>query len=139
MKYQSIIVLIIVLCFTSCNTYRTKYRLNRMMSSSIELPDNLIKVGPDSSSIYHVSKLPKLIIWIDSTECSSCRLSQLDVYSSLYNCTQKELLCKIVVIISPKKAEKEYVASLAGMYACLPVYIDTNNKFYRLNKHIPHD
>lgn len=102
------------------------------------IPAGMLKY--DKGKIAQVSELPnfdnKMVVWVDSTKCSTCHLPYLYNYSDLADFCKEKLLDKagVVIIISPKKSElpslkKELVKNRYNF----PVYIDVNREIEKLN------
>lgn len=86
----------------------------------------------------------KMVVWIDSTKCSTCHLEYLYNYNDLVDYCKESLFdyCKaksldqtgVVVIISPKKSELSSLKKeLVKNRYSFPVYIDVNREIEKLN------
>jgi len=81
----------------------------------------------------------KTVVFIDSSECSSCALKHINGWNSRIESTEQlGDAMQYVFIISPKSREKGILYRwIAASGLNHPVYIDTRHYFARENKHIP--
>lgn len=138
MKHYIIISLVTLVLFYGCST-STNRQLRRFIGDSISLdfePKEIV-AGFESGLVAIEGNIPKLIVYIDSTECSTCRISRLQEYNDIFYRSLRDRNFKILVIFAPKKSEIQTVKMLMEYYA-FPhsVYIDENNEFYNQNKAI---
>lgn len=141
------ILLIIVLCFlavasTGCKKAQLRRQLKELMSSTIVLPEKITCVYngevfpmPDS-----LRDKPKLIVYIDSTECTTCRISQIGKYYHIFQLLKEKGLFELMLIFPNIELlgipAERYV--LDSEVRC-PVYFDIGNKFPELNPSITFD
>ena len=127
---------------SGCKKALLRNQLKGLMSSTIVLPERITCVNngeeypmPDS-----VRSKAKLIIYLDSTECASCRISRLGMYHHLFQLSEETGLYEVVVLLSNIKFHGipvlRYVSDQELEH---PVYFDVENKFLELNKSIPQD
>lgn len=140
----AISLVITLLAVVSCSSDRNKVRrkLNGMMDSAIVLPD-------DISCIRNGSMLPaeeadlcgkRLIVFVDSTECSRCRIENFARYQEFLARSEDTKAFKVIFLLSiEKKSHDEIVDFLLLTEPNYPVYIDEKNDFRRLNPTIPDD
>lgn len=69
----------------SCARLELKREMKRFRASEIVLPAEMEKSQGGAIVPVHREELsgPKMVVFIDSTECTSCRLSKLMVYDSV--------------------------------------------------------
>lgn len=142
-KFRACIILAgLLLSTTSCDTLRLRYNLSRIMKGKIVLPDN-VRVAFDGEVLSMDDSLrigPKMIIYIDSTECSMCRLSKLVMYDPLYKLSKESNAFRLVILIPPQKVQGMDISRIvADMEYGIPVYIDEDNAFLNDNPSIPSD
>ena len=112
------------------------------MGSTIVLPDSIICVNngaeypiPDS-----LRTKAKLIIYLDSTQCASCRISHLELYHHLYHLSGELGSFEVLMLLSNIDLYgvpiARYVSDLELEH---PVYVDVENKFLALNPSVPAD
>ena len=126
----------------SCARQELKREMKRFMASEIVLPAEMEKSQGGTFVPVRREELsgPKMIVFIDSTECSSCRLSKLMVYDSVERLSREGGNFRFVVLISAKKSESAKVRDLLlHSEISFPVYLDTEHDFRRLNPSIPDD
>ena len=132
----------ILLSLSSCSE-RQKLRktMSKFVQTEIQIPDDLECVYNREVTIINKDTLKpyKLIVYYDSLDCSSCRISHLmDIYP-LYDMSDT---CdfSVVTIFSPKKENLEEVKFQLSI-ANHPehIYIDSFNTFSKINQHIPTD
>ena len=111
-----------------------------MYSHSISFQDSVIRIYDKNVTKETLSKrsIPTFIVYIDSAECQSCRISKLMKYSDLYNDDKGKV--NVVVLFSPSKGNLDHLQSVLSRYNYpFPVYIDPNNTFLKTNPFIPED
>lgn len=131
---------IAILCFlavasTGCKKAQLRRQLKELMGSTIVLPEKI-------SCVYNGEVYPmpdslrdkaKLLMYIDSTECTGCRLSKLVQYKSFVE-SLKERDIEFFVLLTPRQEEKEYLTDLILSYAFpFPVFLDEANAFFTAN------
>lgn len=123
----------------SCEKHNIKVNVNSFMGSDINIPTNMLFFEGEKDMNIH-NKISKMIIWYDSTECSQCKLHNVDDYlkfESEINDTIKKM--DIAIVFSPDIATikmKLFVSQITHLHY-YPIYVDTANAFYKLNPHIP--
>lgn len=110
-----------------------------MMSKQVIMPSMLEKVQRDSVLLCAMDARAKCIIYIDSTECSSCKIGHLPRYDALYNLLKRDYSFDLMVVISPKAKEREWVIRQLQLSMGYPVYLDSGNRMLTLNPFIPQD
>lgn len=95
----------------SCARMELKREMKRFMASEIVLPAEMEKSQGGAIVPVHREELsgPKMVVFIDSTECTSCRLSKLMVYDSVERLSEESGNFRLVVLISAKKGEEAKV------------------------------
>ena len=144
--YRSILLLLlglapVVLLPSSCgNHYAVAKEFRKMLGNTIHFPDAIVRIPDDGLSTEGLinNGLPKLVIWIDSTECSSCRIGNLYEYEELYR-QSRDSGFEVVIMFSPREDEYCDAMHMVGLrHYAFPVYFDSDNSFGIANK-IPSD
>ena len=132
----------ILLSLSSCSE-RQKLRktMSKFVQSEIQIPDDLECMYNRELTIINKDTLKpyKLIVYYDSLDCSSCRISHLMDLYPLYDMADTSNF-SVITIFSPKTDDLEEVElqlKIANHPEC--IYIDSNHGFCRLNKSIPLD
>lgn len=122
----------------SQNPYRTS--LERMMSSTVVLPDDAKGIRSDVSFLLldSLKDVPKLIIYIDSSQCTSCKVGKLLEYTKLFKLSDETKLFQPLIIITLPHKELSSVSQLIQRSRLpFPVYIDVSGSFRSTNPQIP--
>lgn len=132
-----IVAILILLC--SCNNIRKEIEL--LSSRPIMLPDTLSNfyISKEEGHINSSIPLMKLIVYIDSSECASCSIKQIDEWNSIIDSVLK-ISDKInfYFILTPQKINLFSVKkTLIAEGFNYPVLLDTLGKFEKLNPHLP--
>lgn len=145
MKYHITRVITSLLFFaiiSSCVERRkVKDIMLEFVTSDIIIPDDLDCVFNAETSMSYIDTLKsnKLIIYYDSLDCSSCRISHLFDLYPLYNMADTSDF-SVMTIFSPKKSEVENTRfQLMLINHTIPIYLDKNGSFAQLNNCIPTD
>lgn len=119
----------------SCNPINIQTELREFVNSEIIFPTTLNSWYTGDTLQF---KGHKLIYYIDSTGCTSCRLNRL--YEDLNILSEMDMECKILSIIAPNRT---YLNTLSKFFDnhCIykNLYIDTKNNFFSLNHNLPKD
>lgn len=145
MKYHitRVITSLLLLTIISSCVERRKVKdiMLEFVSSDIIIPDDLdcIFNAETSASYIDTLKSNKLIIYYDSLDCSSCRISHLFDLYPLYTIADTSDF-SVMTIFSPKKSEVENTRfQLMLINHTIPIYLDKNGSFAQLNNCIPAD
>lgn len=137
-----LVKVVTILClqlFISCNSIQSSMR--SVSGHIVSIPDSCTIVYGNSAVPMLSSPVhPVFLVYMDSSECSSCLIPKLHRYDDLYAesiRTQQFTLC---IIISPKKHFcRQIVPYILSQSFQFPVFIDKEYRFYDLNPHIPTD
>lgn len=127
-------------CTSSCLQIGTRKTLRQMMSSVTVLPENVtcIQNGEIYPMLDELRSSPKLIVYIDSLGCTSCKLNQLTVYHRLFDLSESSNLFSLYIIFSPNKNRAENLIKTIQQYRYpFPVYVDYDGVFGENNPFIP--
>ncbi len=132
-----------ILVFFACgNRQKIVEELSQLQSKSIILPQQsrFTIQGKDTvlMDFMKESRL-KLLVFIDSSECSSCSVNKMFLWDNLIEYSRKyKGNLKFYFIFSPQKQDKESVQiALTNNAFDYPVFIDSLGEFERWNPHLP--
>jgi len=128
--------LALALLIAGCSGSSEEKRNKRLFSKELVFPSSLeIVEGTQKDHQELSTSVPRLLVYIDSTECSSCRIDHLHMYSE-YMSTYPDL--EIFVIIWPNAETEANVANdIAHRKLPFDVFIDRDGSFLDANPHIP--
>jgi len=134
----------VMFIMSSCERVSLRRDIKMMTKHKIELPSSLVKVYNEEISPVDLSTLQediaKLIVYIDSNECGTCRVQRLGIYKELYDLSTQTGLFELWIIASPKTAESQTLPEFISCYDYpFAVYIDNKNSFTEKNPFIPKD
>ncbi len=142
MNNIKIFVLIVMFAMTSCAEHQIARTLKNFRTSTITLPEDLQKIHHRSQTTIEGSDtgIPVMIMYHDSLECSSCRISHLIDLLDLYELADSLGTFKVMTIFSPREDEyDELLTKLIVNNFEYPIYIDFSGSFRQRNKAIPED
>ena len=135
----------LILAFSSlllcgCAERQTRKIMKDFIRAEIVLPGDLHSIANRNMSTESLfPKIPTLIIYHDSLECSTCRISHLMDYAGLYEMADTSGF-QIVTVFSPRQEEyDEVLRQLMVHNFPYPIYIDFNSSFRNRNASIPED
>ena len=135
----SIIGTMICLLFLGCKSEKEQVRdkIEQMKSRPIELC--LDKMECRRNPLNKLDKKYTMVVYVDSTECSSCALSKLRFWNPLIaEAKKKQLDIDYVFILAPKKEDMEDVnVELEITDLQSSIYVDTAFVFKMNNKDFP--
>ena len=141
------ILLILLLCLlatisTGCKKARLRSQLKELMNSTIVLPEKIIcvedgEIFPMPDSIRYIAKL---VVFVDSSECTTCRISHIGKYRQIFRLSEEIGSFGVVllfpsVVLSGIPVERYVMDSDVGY----PIYFDIENKFLKLNPSVAAD
>ena len=124
----------------SCYNPETKANLKKMMDAPIILPEQIACIENGTISLLEdgLNEGTKLLVFIDSTECTGCRISDFYKYKPLFEMSEKNQSFQVVLLLSiPKEKYTEITELLTVLDNDFPVFVDCQNKFRTLNPTIP--
>ena len=136
------VLLAVVLAFSSCHRQRFREQFAEVMNNSISFPEKVSCVWkrelypmPDS-----LSGKTKLIIFVGSSECTKCSISQSIRYTDLYLFSKEVGSFELVLLFSLNNDERdEIIDFICSMDFPFPVFIDEDRYFLRLNPFLASD
>jgi len=140
-RVRMIILLGLLLCIGGCSNKRIREALESFLSQEVSFPSTLICCSGGTDGVNPLrDSIPKLIIYVDSTQCSSCRVSHLSEYIPLYDDALRSGRYTLAIILSPPVSEYGHIAHLLELYKYpFPVYLDKDHSFRKENGFIPDD
>lgn len=140
-RVRIIILLGLILCLGSCSNHRIRKQLENVLSQEVRFPSSInCCFGSTSGKKPLSDSIPQLVIYVDSTQCSSCRIGHLSEYIPLYEESIQSQQFVLAIILSPPSADCEHISHLLSVYDYpFPVYLDKNHSFRRENGFIPDD
>lgn len=132
----------ILLSLSSCSErHKLRRTMSKFVQTEIQIPDDLECVYNREVTIINKDTLKpyKLIVYYDSLDCSSCRISHLMDLYPLYDMADTSNF-SVITIFSPKKENLEEVRfQLKITDPLAPTYIDPSGSFAKSNQCIPSD
>jgi hypothetical protein len=138
------LLLFVTLLLVSCKSYRLAKQIKSLMGQEIVMPQDM-RLTPseadDSLMIDIQGKSAHLIVYVDSVECSSCKVGNLPQYSDIVNfCEQLNGKCEPVFIFSPREQDVEKLRYRIDISEIdYNIVIDSTRSFPKANPHIPAD
>lgn len=118
----------------------TRQLLKKMIGSTVVIPEKVtcIQEGNAFPMPEELRNKTKLIVFIDSTDCSKCRIDKLVHYSEMFTLSKETDAFKIMILLSTPKSEYwEVYEHLLYSESQYPVYLDDDHAFRRINPSIP--
>ena len=114
-----------------------------LMTNTIILPKRISCVN--NGVVYQMpeplEKRARLVIYVDSTECATCRISHLDMYHPLFHLSERKKSFELMILFYNSKVFEGVPLEtfLSRLQIEIPVYIDVENSFMKDNPIIPSD
>ncbi len=117
---------------TGCKRVRVVAQTVRLMRSTVTLPEKITGVHggetfpmPDS-----LRNKTKFIVFVDSTDCSKCRISRFVRYGDMFRLSAETQAFVPILLLSAAKAEQqEIIEHLQQIELPFPVYLDMDHAF----------
>lgn len=137
-----IILSVLALSLTGCEKARLRSRVKTLMGSTIVLPDKVTCV--EDGEVYampdSLRDRAKLIVYIDSTECTTCRITHLGRYLKLFDLSREKGSFDVVLLLANTDLYGvPVVRYLSDLGIECPVYVDEENLFLGQNPSVPDD
>ena len=141
------VLLISFLCFLAivmcgCKKAQLRRQMKELMSSTIVLPERIICVynGEVLTMSDSVRDKPKLIVYIDSTECTTCRISNFWEYQPVFDLSVQTGMFEVVLLMCNTEFNTiPLVEYLSNQNNRMPIYVDEMRSFLLDNPCIPQD
>ena len=127
-------------CMSGCRDAETRRTLRRMMGSTVVLPEKVtcVQNGEVFPMPEELRSRPKLIVFVDSTECSKCRIDNFVRYGSLFDLSRDTGAFEMMFLLSTKKIDyRNILEHLVESNPPYPVFLDSENSFRVDNPMIP--
>lgn len=137
-----LILCLLAVASTGCEKARLRKQLKELMGSTIVLPERIVcvdngEVIPMPDSLRHI---PKLIVYIDSVECTSCRISHIEIYDPLFRISKEQQTFQVFLLLANMDLNGiPLTRFLSDMKIAKPIYLDVENCFLKKNPMIPED
>lgn len=133
---------LVLLSLCSCaGDDKIKEEMERFYGQHVTLPlDSMLYMADDGARPAHDgTDYYKLVVYYDSTECSSCRLKTLYEWDTLIDSASSSGcgLGFYFVFNVPIQRMDDVKETLATYAEGLPVYLDTTGVFERVNPNLP--
>ena len=102
------------------------------MAKPIVLPDGLIRIHGSQIDTGVTLSPPYYIVYVDSMDCSTCRIDRLHEYDWVQETAEKQGGYTFVLMIHPAEGERQNVRrALSNPYRNFgfPVYLDNEGRF----------
>lgn len=137
-------LVVFILCLlavvsTGCKKARFRAGMKALMSSTIIVPNGITCVFDGESFPIPDSLRNKslLIIYVDSTECTTCRISHFGDYNDVFSMANQSGAFEVVILLANKSFEKIPLERyLIDIKPDFPVYIDVENVFLKENPYM---
>lgn len=140
MKYSLLFLCVFFVC--GCQQIKLRNNLSLILESKIELPVSSTEVYNGETHPFPDSlrSSPLLIIYIDSTECSTCRISRLIWYKPVFDLAEEYGNFHVVPLVTPANEKRDFIREyLELMDSPFPIYLDEYGTFRSDNPSIPDD
>lgn len=126
------LVFFLSLLSPSCEWRNAVKMMERMKQKTISIPYERADNGPLGEKDY------KLVVYVDSLECTSCFVQHLFLYDNLNISLPPQ--CELVMILSPSANELSVVRHVISLeHHSYPIIVDETGFFERLNPDLPSD
>lgn len=138
-----IICFYVVVCLISCVDRKLQRQLEVLSARDIVVPNTMRQMvgGRDSTALDPTVGLVRLVVWVDSVGCSSCRLGYMFLYDEIIGHSKAagDGFVPVFVFSPPKDKIEEVMVVLKYSEFTYPVLIDEKNLFSAANPNIPDD
>lgn len=133
---------VLALSLTGCEKARLRSQVKKLMGSTIVLPDKVTCI--EEGEIYpmpdSLRSKAKLIVYVDTTECTTCRITHLGRYVKLFDLSREKGSFEVMLLLANVNLYGvpviRYLSDL-GMECA--IYVDEDNSFLGQNPSIPND
>jgi len=139
LQFRALFLFSILVALFGCHN-KIEEELSKLLKHKIIIPYDQM---PDtySTAILEINKNAKyrLVVFVDSTECSSCSLRSLAEWET-YIGEKAHKNLNLHIILQPKANEyNEIMDIVAESGVKIPVFVDSCYAFTRINPFIPHN
>lgn len=139
--FYMILLASMMLCYVRCNseTHKVESHLEEMLASPIVL--KLDQMQCRKKNLEEKTKKYRMVVFVDSTECTPCSLSKLRFWNPLIKeARKKKINIDYIFIVAPKPSEMDDInleLSITDLKSS--IYLDTAYIFRKENPSIPND
>ena len=138
------VLVTVSLCFflTGCGRFYLRKNLKQMIGSTVMLPTDMSMVinGEITTVPNNLIFRPKLVVYIDTSGCSMCRISNIADYEYFKDTSNIANAFEIVLLVAEGEIERIPISRIvADQDYKIPVYIDKEGTFLKDNPQIPYD
>lgn len=135
-------MIILALTICGCRQSAMLPEIERMLESSVSYPEKIVCVQngeifpvPDS-----VLSAPKLLVFADSTDCTSCLITKLPLFEKMFSLAKESGRFNVMILLCPAREEyEETLMWISLLDYPFPVYFDSELSFRSLNPFFPDD
>lgn len=127
---------LLVVTTTGCKRVRIIVQTARLMQSTITLPEKIscVRDGEVSLMPDSLRNKTKFIVFVDSTECSKCRISRFVRYGDMFRLSaETQAFVPILLLSTTKSEQQEIIEHLQQIELPFPVYLDMDHTFAQDN------
>jgi len=144
MKNYFTLFLSLLVSFGSCRNRQLKNDLEKFLGTKLTIPANLQATfnGKDTLLTDFIKEKAKLVVWIDSTYCSSCQISKMYEWKEILSYADSiGHQFSVLFLFTPKKSDLPSVRIALQTYKIdYPVFLADHDEFIKPNPFLPeHD
>ena len=120
---------------------RLRSQVRKLMASTVVMPEKVIRIAgeevlpmPDS-----LREKAKLIIYVDSLECGSCRLTKIPAYERILPLAESYGVEVMIMMANRTYSGITLAQYLSDIDLGVPIYVDEESVFLSMNSAIPAD
>lgn len=135
------LLLLMAFLSVSCKNYKLEKKLKKFIQHEIVVPNNLRQIageGDEPEIIDTESVSARLIVYVDSLECSSCKVGHMYEYNEItdYRNVAGEQYLPMFIFSPPGRAVKELLYRIRSSHFEYPVFLDESGAFPKANPHV---
>ena len=138
--YLNLLSITFISLSIGCSRYKVSKTVKSSIGQTITYPNEILCVeGADKHYAPLADPIMTLLVWFDSTECSSCKIRGISTFQGLMSYCRDTLgSVDIKFLFSPLIDNIEYIVEASSdLSVDYPIYIDVENKFKEFNSFIP--
>lgn len=121
-----------VVLLQSCEKWGICRKVEMLKRQVIHIPSEAFNTLSNDTKEY------KLLVYVDSCECSSCFVEHIFLYRNVY--AQIADQCDMLVVLSPSEKDRARTRHLLSIQRLpFPVWIDVKESFMKENPELPSD
>jgi hypothetical protein len=143
MLKMKIVCLCLGLALISCKNRELRRELEEFVAKEIVVHDGMWQIvgGQDSIFMNQTAEVTRLIVWVDSLGCSTCRINKMFEYAEMVDYC-KEIdngFVPLFVFSPPHSMIGDVIYAMKFNEFDYPIIIDEKQAFPAANPHIPAD